>query len=432
MLHDNIIRGCQSGIVATTAAGSVGEVIDARTFRSAGGLPWPRRRTHRYQGWRVAWTSGRNALRGPKIAEFDADECLFRLAEDADLRPGARFELYCPQGLHWNIHHNVLTNCRQPVRLDVFGGPTAVFADNQLSRGRVDDVKVAAEISGIFKITDNQFAGFDGPDSVALLLHPDRFGKPPRLICRDNLFDACTAPIGEGGESVWPAVIKGGNVFGDKVEASTRDNAAVAVQTRTPEKREASVLEAVRTMAPPTVDGGLDDWSWAHEAPRARLKRSHQGAPVSGWSAQCRAVYDKEALYFAVRVNLPGKAEAGAADKVEWSFRSIDVEQSTPIFVLIGSADGTVRSLTAMGATADQAAKVQEQSTYKAKQAQGGWDCEWRVPWEALGVSPTNLPRNWRMNLGVAAGAGGSWLAWVPTGGRICDVDMAGELRLGE
>jgi len=31
-----------------------------------------------------------------------------------------------------------------------------------------------------------------------------------------------------------------------------------------------------------------------------------------------------------------------------------------------------------------------------------------------------------------ASCASGSWLAWVPTGGRICNVDDAGELRLVE
>jgi len=36
------------------------------------------------------------------------------------------------------------------------------------------------------------------------------------------------------------------------------------------------------------------------------------------------------------------------------------------------------------------------------------------------------------MDLGIAPGAGGAGLARAPTGGRGCDVDLAGELRLGD
>ena len=65
-------------------------------------------------------------------------------------------------------------------------------------------------------------------------------------------------------------------------------------------------------------------------------------------------------------------------------------------------------------------------------QDENGWACVWRVPWEALGVSTGKPPRDWRMNVGILSTSSGAWLTWVPTGGRICDVDMAGKLHLAD
>ena len=201
VVHDNIIRGCAVGMLAVKTEGRIDEVIDPRTFKAGGRLPWPRRGTHCYRGCRVVWIPKANApvVLGPEIETFDPNEGVFRLTEDCDLKKNAVFALYAPQGLAWNIHHNVVNRCTQLVNLDVFGGPTALFADNLLSRGHTDSVKVAVEIHGLFTIADNQFAGFDEPDSVALRLHPDPLGRPSRPICRDNTFDQCTTSIQDEG-----------------------------------------------------------------------------------------------------------------------------------------------------------------------------------------------------------------------------------------
>jgi len=229
VVHDNVVRGCAVGLVGTRNLGSVAEVIDARTFRSGNVprnmMPWPRRRTHCYRGCRIAWLPAGDApfVVGPEIETFDPDEGVFRLTDDCDLKQGARFAIFAPQGLSWSIHHNVINNCTQLVRLDVFGGPTAVFADNLLSRGETAGVKVAVEIRGRLKIADNVFAGFDEPESVALLLHPDPLGRSSPFLCRNNLFDRCTTPIGESVEGILPAGMREGNVFGDQAESPGRD-----------------------------------------------------------------------------------------------------------------------------------------------------------------------------------------------------------------
>ena len=224
VVHDNIIRGCSVGLAANRKIGRVAEVIDARTFRSGNRMPWPRRRTHCYRGYRIAWVGpgdGKLVL-GPQIDTFDPEEGVYRLTEDCDLEPKAKFALFSPQGLSWSIHHNVINNCTQLVNLDVFGGATALFTDNLLCRGETTGVKNAAEVRGRFKIADNHFVGFDEPDSVALMCYPDAFGQPSRLVCRDNVFDGCTVPIGGSTPGVWEAAIKEGNVFDGRPESSTR------------------------------------------------------------------------------------------------------------------------------------------------------------------------------------------------------------------
>ena len=216
VVHDNIVRGCGVGLLATKMTADIIAVLDARTFRCGRGIAWPRRRTHCCRGWRIAWLRIDEAdpVLGPQIESFDADDGVFRLTRDFDLKTTFRFALCSPQGFAWSIHHNLITNCTQPVSVDLFGGPTAVFADNLVSRGETSGVKVAAEIRGQFKIADNHFAGFDEPGSVALMLHPDPLGRAARTICRDNVFDQCTTAIGEAAEGVWKTAIKRGNVFG--------------------------------------------------------------------------------------------------------------------------------------------------------------------------------------------------------------------------
>jgi hypothetical protein len=218
VVHDNIIRGCAVGLQGGRWTGRIADVVDSRTFKASGPLPLPRRRTHGYRGCRMAWLVRDHAVPGPEIMAFDTDKSVFRLSADAELKKGAPFAVYSPQGFHWSLHHNVINNCDRLVDLDVFGGPTAVFSDNVLSRGDVARVEVAVSIRGLFRVQGNQFAGFDGPQSVALMLHPDPFGKVPRFICRDNVFDRCAKPVGEGAAGVWDAAIKGGNVFGDQAE----------------------------------------------------------------------------------------------------------------------------------------------------------------------------------------------------------------------
>ena len=435
VVHDNIVRGCAVGLKATRKVGRIAEVLDARTFKGIagwGGIPWPRRRTHCYRGYRMAWLLRGNAglALGPAIETFDPDECVYRLVQDSGLEKGARFALCSPQGFRWSIHHNVIDNCKQLVSIDVFGGPTAVFSDNLLSRGETAGVEIAAEIRGRLKITGNQFAGFDEPESVALMLHPDPLGRAARTICRDNVFDQCATPIGESAEGVWEAAIKGGNVFGDRAEASTRETGATRIKTVAAKTKTIPVLRAVRRPEPPVIDGKVNDWDWGKDARVATFTRTHDDKPSGEFTARSLAACDGQGLYLAIDVTLPKGETLDPQNGVEWSLESGDSKQTTPIYVLWCKADGSLDSLTAMGATEEEALRLRRAARYAVAQTDKGWSCEWCVPWTALGVSPDGPPRTWFMNIGVRSTPARTWVVWAPTGGRICNVRSAGELHL--
>lgn len=165
VVSDNIIRGCQLGLEASRIKGSVGEIIDARTFRSNGRMPWPRRNTYLYQGYQIVWIPNSQEpdklVDGPVIDRFDVEAGVFRLKEDFDLKMNAVYVLRTSQGFSWNIHDNLINDCAQLVNINVFGGPTAVFSDNILKRSKVPGSLPAVLIRGEFTRRDNQFSGVE-------------------------------------------------------------------------------------------------------------------------------------------------------------------------------------------------------------------------------------------------------------------------------
>ncbi len=165
IVSDNIIRGCQLGLEGTRIKGSIGEIIDAKSFRSNGRVPWSRRDTFRYQGYQMVWIPNYQEpdklVDGPIIDSFDIEAGLFRLQEDFDLKMNAVYVVRAPHGYSWNIHDNIINDCAQLVNLDVFGGPTAVFSNNVLKRSEGNAELPAVEIHGEFERRGNQFSGFE-------------------------------------------------------------------------------------------------------------------------------------------------------------------------------------------------------------------------------------------------------------------------------
>jgi hypothetical protein len=89
--------------------------------------------------------------------------------------------------------------------LDSYGSPTSLLSNNLLSRGETNGVKQAVEVRGRFDLVENQFHGFDEPDSAALGLYPDRFGRQLRNAYRRNTFGQCANVFAESEEGLWKA-----------------------------------------------------------------------------------------------------------------------------------------------------------------------------------------------------------------------------------
>ncbi len=95
-----------------------------------------------------------------------------------------------------------------------------------------------------------------------------------------------------------------------------------------------------------------------------------------------------------------------------------------------GYPDGSFNSVTEAGASRAEADKLGKALTYASRIDNGGWSCEWRLPWEAAGIDPTKIERL-LFNIGVRkTGADGGWVVWEGTGVQNYVVYNAGDLLL--
>jgi hypothetical protein len=95
-----------------------------------------------------------------------------------------------------------------------------------------------------------------------------------------------------------------------------------------------------------------------------------------------------------------------------------------------GYPDGSFNSVTEAGASRAEADKLGKALTYASRIDNGGWSCEWRLPWEAAGIDPTKIERL-LFNIGVSkTGAGGGWVVLEGTGLQNYRVDNAWNLVL--
>jgi hypothetical protein len=220
IVHDNLVRNCGAGFAAGRVRSGVGRVIDQRTFvRSdnwrSQGLPLVRDDSHGYRGWTLVWLRGDRPDGVSIVESFDRPTRTFRLREPRDMKAGDQFEAFSADGTNWNVHDNTITDCLRPVVLDCYGGPTTVFANNQVSRVSAAGVREAVEVRGRWKLVGNRFQGFDEPAGAVLALYPDRLGRPLANVYRDNIFEQCRLPVREGRDGLWKAAVTGGNLFLD-------------------------------------------------------------------------------------------------------------------------------------------------------------------------------------------------------------------------
>ncbi|MEW6354979.1 MAG: hypothetical protein AB1696_01520 [Planctomycetota bacterium] len=436
-VHDNLIRNCAVGVLADCARSRVGEIIDSRTFiPGSSAVTLEHRRSHRYRGWNMAWFAGAKPNGVSVVEAFDPETCRFTLVEPRKMSAGESFEVFPPYGANWNIHSNTIAGCLRPVVLDSYGSPTSILKDNIISRGDATGVEQAVSVSGQFVIIGNQISGFNEKDAAALALNPDRVGRKCRRIFRKNILQDCANVVKEAEDGLWKSAVTDGNLFiqcGGAPEPAAEksvEQEITPVVIQPPKKPE---FLAPRLAAPVKIDGDVAEWPWQDKARVVNLERDPAGGLISSPKGQACAAFDDGNLYLAIRFDLPKGAKLqpkggfDQGDGVEVSFRNADPKHPTPILLLWGSASGTHEGSTAMGASAEQAEALRKATTYAAKQTPTGWSCEWHIPFSAMGLKAADI-ETLLFNLGLSCTATGSWLAWAPTGGRLCDVDKAGEL----
>lgn len=164
-VHDNLIRNCGRGIITSRARGAVATVLDDRTFVQAppvdneGAIPLERRKSHRYRNWTIVWlTDGKESGRS-RLTGFDPETFQFQLEQPFPLTPGQAFEVFPPLA-NWQIHHNIIAECAEPVRLDSHGSPTSTFAGNTITAAEGAKDAEPLAVHGDFHLSDNRIHGF--------------------------------------------------------------------------------------------------------------------------------------------------------------------------------------------------------------------------------------------------------------------------------
>jgi hypothetical protein len=212
IVHDNLIRNCQLGLVTGRAGSRITEVIDATTFLEQG-LPLEWKNSHLYRGWNVAWMGGAAPNTLSVIEAFDPVTLRFKLREPRKMTAGEAFHAFPSGPANWNFHDNTITGCQKPVVLDSYGSEASWFRDNLVTRGEASNVKAAIDVRGMFKLAGNHISGFDEKDSSALSLSADLPSRTAQSVYRGNIFQKCTAVVAKDQAALWAAAKSEGNVL---------------------------------------------------------------------------------------------------------------------------------------------------------------------------------------------------------------------------
>ncbi|MEW6354975.1 MAG: hypothetical protein AB1696_01500 [Planctomycetota bacterium] len=210
-VHDNLIRNCGRGLLASRLPARVAEVLDPQTFLQTG-LPLEWRHSHLYRNWGMVWLQGSTPAGQSVIDAFDPATLRFKLKGPRDMKAGDAFEAF-PPSANWNVHDNTIAGCGQPVLLDCYGSETTTLRDNLIARGDAAGVQHAVKLSGRVNLLGNCISGFDEKGSSALGLYPDALGRAPRNLYRGNVFDRCAEAVMESRKGLWDAALSEGNTF---------------------------------------------------------------------------------------------------------------------------------------------------------------------------------------------------------------------------
>jgi hypothetical protein len=241
------------------------------------------------------------------------------------------------------------------------------------------------------------------------------------------------------GIKVWTdnVLFRNGQGMNEQPQAFTIDDAMPRASSAP--NRKPYALEAVRVAQAPQLDGEITLEEWPGKL--VRLDRDPSRQSAVGAPAFVKLAYDDQFLYVGLTVTMfePAQIGKGAVwgkdDAAEICVAGTTPNGKPAVFVVRGSAGGTLDSVTDAGASAEAAAALGRQVRFAAKIVPGrgknekGWRGEWAIPLAAIGVkSAPGLKLGF--NLGVYVSEFGEWHCWEGTLAENWRMDQAGMLRL--
>ena len=125
-------------------------------------------------------------------------------------------------------------------------------------------------------------------------------------------------------------------------------------------------------------------------------------------------------------------AHWGADDAVEIALRTPAGKADAPILVLRGFTNGKWESSDEAGAPAAAVQRAAQGVVYTAAVLdKSHWRAEWRIPYAALGLTPSAKTRC-DCNITIRKTAGDQWLMWHGTGGNSWVVGNAGVIEIAK
>jgi hypothetical protein len=112
---------------------------------------------------------------------------------------------------------------------------------------------------------------------------------------------------------------------------------------------------------------------------------------------------------------LPSDHEWGRSDGVEIDIQDGLSERAGPVLVLRGYPDGVFQASGDAGAPKEALDRLAAGTTYQAAANAAGWNCTWRIPFDALGITPAASPRL-LFNIGVYKKPQPAWVVLRGTG----------------
>lgn len=184
--------------------------------------------------------------------------------------------------------------------------------------------------------------------------------------------------------------------------------------------------------ARPVMDGSLGEW----QTRDILLKRTLDGVATDEFPARAWAGSRDGDLYLAVSSPTTSaklssvERRWGASDAVEIALQNQNLKPAGPIITLRGWPDGIFAVADVAGIPDGIRKRLQKTIGYRAAVEGDSWTCEWRVPFDAPGLSLEGAP-TLACNITIRDSGRDIWRTWSTAGGATYDLHNGGTLLLG-